>query len=177
LPFPIFSVFFHFSFSHLDLVSAGAAPRLHLVSRPASASRRAHIPSSMPRAPQSGLPLHLDTPRAAAVRPSPPPRRATARRRPAPPLPPATDCYCRGCHPRACAGKRRRSRMEPRKRGSTSPLKAARGSIAGSTPGAGAISTVWQGSGRSRSWSCSWSPIKQGLNMTFQVINFGKMID
>jgi hypothetical protein len=36
-------------------------------------------------------------------------------------------------------------------------LKAARGSSSGSTPGAGAISTVWQGSGRSR------SPPKQAL--------------
>jgi hypothetical protein len=62
--------------------------------------------------------------------------------------------------------------MEPRKRGSTSPLKAARGSIAGSTPGAGAISTVWQGSGRSRSWSCSWSPTKQGLTLLQYLLVF-----
>jgi hypothetical protein len=61
--------------------------------------------------------------------------------------------------------------MEPRKRGSTSPLKVARGSIADFTPGAGAISTVWQGSERSRSWSYSWSPAKQGLNVTLTIFN------
>jgi hypothetical protein len=38
-----------------------------------------------------------------------------------------------------------------------------RGSSSGSTPGAGAISTVWQGSGRSRSWSRS--PSKHALTL------------
>jgi hypothetical protein len=136
-------------------------PRLHRrralpPSRPASASHRAppatrHTPPpprNLRLCPclgplQPGLPLRLAVPRAATARPSPLPR-ATA------------GCYC---HPRALAGKWRRSRMEPRKRGSTSRLKAARG-IASSTPGAGAISTVWQGSERSHSWSCSWSPAK-----------------
>jgi hypothetical protein len=51
--------------------------------------------------------------------------------------------------------------VKPPKRGSTSPLKAVRGSSSDSTPGAGAIYTVWHGSGRSRSWSRSRSPPKQ----------------
>jgi hypothetical protein len=55
--------------------------------------------------------------------------------------------------------------VKPPKRGSTSPLKAARGSSSGSTPRAGAVSTVWQGSGRSRSWSRSRSPPKQALRL------------
>jgi hypothetical protein len=101
--------------------------------------------------------MGLDAIRPAASSPSPP-----LHRPPPPSLP-------RRCHPRALAGKRRRSRMEPRKRkrGSASPSKAARCSITGSTPGANAKSTVWQGSWRSRSWSCSWSPPFSGVNHNY----------
>jgi hypothetical protein len=51
--------------------------------------------------------------------------------------------------------------MEPRFRGSASSVEAARGSSPSSTPGAVAVLSVWQGSGRSRPWSRSRSPAKQ----------------
>jgi hypothetical protein len=52
--------------------------------------------------------------------------------------------------------------MKPRKHGSASPSEAAKGSSTGSTPGAGAKITVWQGSSWSRPWSRSRSRAKQG---------------
>jgi hypothetical protein len=61
-------------------------------------------------------------------------------------------------------GNRCWSRTEPPFPGSSSPLEAARGSMIGSTHGAAAFYTVWQGFGRSCSWSRSRSPAKQGLN-------------
>jgi hypothetical protein len=68
---------------------------------------------------------------------------------------------CVGLGPagRGTVGRKGRSRLEPRKRGSSSPLEAARGSSSSSTPGAGANFTVWQGSSRSRPWSLA----KRGL--------------
>ena len=66
-------------------------------------------------------------------------------------------CVGRGPAGRGTVGRKGRSRLEPRKRGSSSPLEAARGSSSSSssssTPGAGANFTVWQGSVRSRPWS------------------------
>jgi hypothetical protein len=53
--------------------------------------------------------------------------------------------------------------MEPRFRGSASPVEALCGSTTGFTPGAAVLHTVWQGSAWSRSQSSFWSPAKQGL--------------
>jgi hypothetical protein len=54
--------------------------------------------------------------------------------------------------------------VEPRNRGSASPLEAARCSMTSSTPGAVAKSAVWEGSAWSRWWSRSQSPPKHALN-------------
>jgi hypothetical protein len=63
---------------HLHLASAGAPPHLPLASVGAAPCLRLTSASAAPRH-ATGLPLHLDAPRAATARPSPPPRRATAR--------------------------------------------------------------------------------------------------
>jgi hypothetical protein len=53
--------------------------------------------------------------------------------------------------------------MEPRFRGSTSPVEALCGFTTGFTPEATLLHTVWQGSAWSR--SSFWSPAKQGLRL------------
>lgn len=50
-------------------------------------------------------------------------------------------------------GRVRQSCMEPQKCGSTSPSKVMASSSASSTARAGVVSTIWQGLGRSHSWS------------------------
>jgi hypothetical protein len=78
----------------------------------------------------------------------------------------ARDCTDRAASTRgARQSNKRRSRMEPHFRGSSSCVEATRGSSGGFTPGAGVDFTVWQGSSRSRSWSRSWSPAKQALRL------------
>jgi hypothetical protein len=54
-------------------------------------------------------------------------------------------------------------RAKPPFLGSSSHSRIARGSSTGFVPGATAFCSVWQGPGRSRSWSCSRSPAKQAL--------------
>jgi hypothetical protein len=54
--------------------------------------------------------------------------------------------------------------VEPRFRGSASPVEALCGSTTSSIHGAAVRPPVWQGSAWSRSWSSFWSPAKQGLS-------------
>jgi hypothetical protein len=141
--------------------SASTRPR---PSRSASTRPR---PDPIRPAPPRPAPLHLhpDAPYPALLRPAAS-RPASARPAPAPPssaphLPPShVSTSSSSSAVVGKGGKAGRSRMEPRKRGSVSPSEAARGFGTSSTPGVGAIFNVWEGSGRSRSWSRS--PPRQG---------------
>ena len=85
-------------------------------------------------------------------------------------------CGAPSCARRGNPGRRGRSRLEPRKHGSASHVEAATSSSVGFTTGAAAKRPVWQGSGRSCSWSRSWSPGKLGLHVQDLNTQFNRVL-
>jgi hypothetical protein len=68
--------------------------------------------------------------------------------------------------------KGRRSQLEPRFRGSTSPVEVVRGSTGSSMAGTAPPRPVWQGSAWSPSWSPFWSPAKHPLNFNRRILPY-----